>query len=224
MDEQIITIKDIPESSFSIDIPSPSISITQATNRDPNETKEIKRKTVRLHNTSYQARLGKHMDIIQRKILDNNIRLSSHPTDMLRISVERDPRSRDLNSRTIKAAEVLPIILPPLKDIPLRHFVKEGEDITISSLYTIAQQEYFEIYAPVEAKLDMDDLLVRIMDDPNSDRPYVMILQVTEILGTFGYASLRYMKYFTTFYSEQLPQKVIDIIKEANRKRLALEW
>ena len=55
---------------------------------------------------------------------------------------------------------------------------KEGEDITITSLYTINQQEYFEIYAPVEAQLNMDDLLVRIMYDPNSDRPYIMILQV----------------------------------------------
>ena len=141
---------------------------------------------------------------------------------MLRIKAERDPRSQDLISRTIEAAEVLPIILPPLKDIPLRYFEKEGEDITITSLYTINQQEYFEIYAPIEAQLNMDDLLVRIMYDPNSDRPYVMILQVTEILGTFGYSSLTYMKYFVTFYSERLPQKVIDIIRDAERKRLCI--
>ena len=212
------------EEQFTTDAPSPIVRIGGGRNVSKTAVQEKIRNKIRFHNTTFQARLGQKLDAIQRQVLDNNIRLSSHPTDMLRIKAERDPRSQDLVSRTIEAAEVLPIILPPLKDIPLRYFEKEGEDITITSLYTINQQEYFEIYAPVEAQLNMDDLLVRIMYDPNSDRPYIMILQVTEMLGTFGYSSLTYMKYFVTFYNEKLPQKVIDIIKEQDQKRLILGW
>lgn len=221
---EIIITPQVEDTQFVVEASSPIVRVSRASNVSRTAVQEKIRNKIRFHNTTFQARLGQKLDAIQRQVLDNNIRLSSHPTDMLRIKAERDPRSQDLISRTIEAAEVLPIILPPLKDIPLRYFEKEGEDITISSLYTINQQEYFEIYAPVEAKLNMDDLLVRIMYDPNSDRPYIMILQVTEILGTFGYSSLTYMKYFATFYSEKLPQKVVDIIKEQDQRRLILGW
>ena len=46
----------------------------------------------RMKRTSYQAKLGKKIDNITNKVLDNNIRLASHPTDMLRIEVERAER------------------------------------------------------------------------------------------------------------------------------------
>ena len=55
----------------------------------------------RMRRTSYQAKLGKKIDNITNKVLDNNIRLASHPTDMLRIEVERDERSHDIVSRTV---------------------------------------------------------------------------------------------------------------------------
>ena len=46
--------------------------------------------------TDFQARLGRKLDNIRKRVLDNNIRLSAHPTDMLRIAVQRDERSHDL--------------------------------------------------------------------------------------------------------------------------------
>ena len=74
----------------------------------------------RMRRTSYQAKLGKKIDNITNKVLDNNIRLASHPTDMLRIEVERDERSHDIVSRTVVNSEVMPIILPKMEDIPMR--------------------------------------------------------------------------------------------------------
>lgn len=189
------------------------------------ESQAIRR---RMRRTTYQARLGRRLDRVHQKVLDNNLRLSSNPTDMLRISIERDPRSRDIISRTISSAEVLPIILPAMKDIPIRHLsgYREGQDVIIPSLYTIQENEYFEIYSPVEAKLCPDDLLIRIIyDDINCpDDPYVMILQVSEQLATIGFSSIRYYKYWCTFYNEALPQAIIDIIKKDQIKRQLLGW
>lgn len=182
----------------------------------------------RMHRTTFQARLGRKMDTIHRRILDNDIRLSSHPTNMLRIAIERDPRSRDIVSRTIESAEVLPIILPPMQDIPIRHLsgYRDGQDVIVPSLYTIDQKEYFEIYAPVRVKLNPDDLLIRIIyDDVNCpDDPYVIVLQVSEQFATIGYSAVRHYKYWVTYYNEKLPQTVIDIIKKDQTKRQLLGW
>lgn len=178
----------------------------------------------RMHRTTFQARLGRRLDLITRKIIDNSVRLSSHPTDMIRISAKRDERSRDLISRTIKSVEILPIILPPLKDIPLRHFIREGSEIQIPSLYSIDQQAYFEIYAPAEVKLEVEDLLFRMIYDENSDDPYVLCLQVKEQFATVGYSTIKMKKFWCTIYDEALPQPIIDILRRANTKREILQW
>lgn len=180
----------------------------------------------RMKRTSYQAKLGKKIDNITNKVLDNNIRLASHPTDMLRIEVERDERSHDIMSRTITNSEIMPIILPKMEDIPMRQFKREGTETMIPSLFSIAQEEYFEVYAPTECNLNEDDLLIRILYDksPNIDEPYVFVLQVKEVLGTFGYSSLLWKKCLTTFYDEALPPAILDTIQEAIEKREMLNW
>ena len=182
----------------------------------------------RMARTSFQARLGRKLDNIQRKSLDNTIRLSSNPTDMLRIKIDRDERSRDIISRTLTSIEVLPIIFPKIESIPMRHLegYRDGTEVTIPSLYTIDQKEYFELYAPVQCKLNPDDLLVRIIyDDINCpDDPYVMILQITEQLATVGYSSIRYYTYWACYYNEKLPNKILSVIKSDQIKRSLLKW
>lgn len=177
-----------------------------------------------MHHTTFQARLGRRLDYINRQVTDNNIRLSSHPTDMIRLHIERDPRSRDLVYRQIEGWEVLPIILPPLKDIPLRHFVREGSEIQIPSLFTIDQQAYMEIYAPAQVKLEPEDLLFRMIYDPNADEPYILCLQVKEQLATIGYSTINYLKYFVTIFDEKIPKTVVSVLKEANERREELGW
>ena len=176
--------------------------------------------------TSYQAKLGRKIDNITNKVLDNNIRLASHPTDMLRIEVERDERSHDIVSRTITNSEIMPVILPKMEDIPMRQFKREGTETMIPSLFSIAQEEYFEVYAPTECNLNEDDLLIRILYDksPNIDEPYIFVLQVKEVLGTFGYSSLLWKKCLTTFYDEALPPAILTTIQEAIEKRDLLYW
>lgn len=199
-----------------------NVNIKSNPNKNPMATDSGRR----MRRTSFQARLGKKLDRISQKILDNDIRLTSNPTDMLRIQVNRDSRSSDLKSRTVKSVEVLPIILPVLKDIPLRHMLREETDILVPSMYMIAQEEYFEVWAPIEVDLNEDDLLIRILNDssPEISDPYVMVLQVKEVLGTFGYASLVWKKCLCTFYDEALPNQIINVIKADIKKREELGW
>lgn len=188
-------------------------------------TPTIEKKSRRMRRTTFQARLGKKIDNISLKVLDNNIRLTAHPTDMLRIAVERDPRTRDIVSRTVENTEIMPIILPKMVDIPLRQLKREGTtttDVMIPSLYaTMQSQDYFEVYAPVECKLNEDDLLIRILYEsaPNVTEPYVMVLQVKEVLATFGYSSVMWKKVIVVFYEEILPEKIIQIIQDSIYKR-----
>ena len=191
-------------------------------NRDPMSTPYGRR----MHRTVYQAKLGKKLDAMNQKVIDNNLRLSAHPTDMIRISVNRDERSHDLISRTVESVEVMPILLPKMEDIPLRHFIRDDTDIMIPSLFTTPDQEYFEVYAPVEMDLNEDDLLVRVLNDssPDIDESYIMVLQVKEVLGTFGYSSLVWKKLIVTFYDEKLPNQIVNAVKESIKKRERLNW
>lgn len=204
--------------------PTSDISVKVVKNINDNPLKSISGR--RMRRTSFQARLGNKLDNITQRVIDNNIRLTSHPTDMLRIQVNRDERSHDLKSRTLKSVEILPIILPVLKDIPLRHMLRDETDILVPSMYMIANEEYFEVYAPIEVDLNEDDLLVRILTDQSYEinDPYVMVLQVKEVLGTFGYASLVWKKCLCTFYDEQLPGQIINLIKADIKKRNQLGW
>lgn len=197
-----------------------NIFITPSTKLNKNT-----RKSRQFRRTTFQSRLGRKVDNIALKVLDNNIRLTAHPTDMLRIAVDRDPRSRDIISRTVQSTEIMPIILPNMVDIPLRQLKREGTtttDVMIPSLYsTMMQQDYFEVYAPVECNLTEEDLLIRMLYDssPNVEEPYIMVLQVKEVLATFGYSSVMWKKVIVTFYDETLPDKIIEIIQDSIKKR-----
>ena len=180
----------------------------------------------RFHRTVYQAKLGYKQDIQKRKILDNNLRLSSHPTDMLRITTIRDIRSGDIQSRSVDSAEVLPILLPVMKDVPLRKFSSlDNKDVLIPSLYVIGGRAYFELYAPASAQLKPEDLLVRLISDPNAPQdPYVLVLQVKEALATISYTSILYERYQATLFDESLNDDIIKAIKAAYAKRIGIEY
>ncbi len=177
----------------------------------------------RMQHSAWQARLGNKLDPIKRKVLDNQILLTSHPTDMLRIRTNRDERSHDIISRTIISSEILPIILPIMKDVPLRR-MQHVDGKTILSLSPLEDDKAFEAYCPMQGQLERDDLLFRILKDPYSDSPYFMVLQVKDELGTLSYSSLLYVKYKLSFYDEPLPEAITNKLYEFAKKRGELSW
>lgn len=218
LDFEIESEPDVSIQSETISIQSDPIDL-----QDP--VADVRTKTPRKYRTtSFQARLGKRLDAITRKVLDDRISLTAHPTDMLRISVKRDSRSGDLLSRTITSSEVVPIIFPNMKDVPLRHFATEDDkDVLLPSFYAFSQEQHFDLYAPITVQVDIDDLLIRFVY--NEDRlPWISVLQVKDILSTVGYNSILYNKLQCTFYDETLPEKVLSLIRSAIDRRELLGW
>ena len=180
----------------------------------------------RIHRSSWQARLGMKTDIVKRKIVDNSILLSSHPTDMLRVRVEKDPRSGDILNRTIIANEILPILFPALVDIPIRRLERDDGNWVLSGLDSSNEDiRSIEAYAPMEAELRRDDLLIRIIiSDPDQTLPGVMVFQVKDELATFSYNTILYSKYNLSFYDETLPTSVLQAMVDAAAKREIVRW
>lgn len=209
----------------SLEDPSNYPSIISWVKRDFSKDRSDRENSM-LHRTSFQARLGKKLDRIYQRTLDNRIRLSSHITDVLRIKVERDPRSGDITTRKVESAEVLPVMLPVLRDFPLRRMPTEEGDMIVPSMPFPAEghEQMWEIYAPLNAQLDLDDLLFRIIEDPYSDRPYIMCLQVKQMSGTLNYSSVLYLRYQVTYYDEKLPAIIVSAIREAYNKRQAVGY
>ena len=199
------------------------ITTTDVTSSGFDITDKINKST-KVNVNTYQARLGRRLDKISKKIIDNCIRLTSSPTNMIRIKKDIDERSHDVISRTVTASDVISVIFPTIKDIPLRSLDSDGNLSPVPSMYTMNEQTYFEIYTPFYEGLDMDDVLVRIIFDEENDRNYVMALQVREILGTIGSSSLRWKKYWVTLADTDLPSKIVEIIKQATKQRETLGW
>jgi len=177
----------------------------------------------RSHRSAWQGRLGAKMDTLRTKVLDNSLLLTAHPTDMLRIRTERDPRSQDVVSRTVVAAEVLPIVLPILKDVPMRRIIKENQQAVVT--FSMAEDaKPFEIYSALSNQLYRDDLLFRIIKDPYSDSPYLLAMQIKDEVATLAYSSLLYVKYKATIFDEKLPQAIVDQLVAFATKRELLKW
>lgn len=182
----------------------------------------------RVNRTAWQARLAAKLDPIKRKVIDNQIMLSGFPIDMLRISTKRDKRTGDVQTRTVVSNEVLPIIFPEMKDVPLRRLTRDGDsgaitldlDLSVNNTHT----GKIDVFCPYAAQLERDDLLIRIWDDTVSDLPYVTVFQVKDQLGTFTTNSLLYIKHQLTLFDEQLPNQVIQVIVDTVRKRSNLRW
>lgn len=191
------------------------------------ETRRVEESSISklMRRTRYQAKLGRKLDNINRKVMDNNIRLSGQPTDMLRIKVNRDPISNDLVSRTIISTEIIPVIFPNMEKVPLRRLTRDGElEVLVPNLYQFYDDQYWTLYTPAEIRLDEDDLLLRLIYDPYSDEPNVVCMQVKESLAIVGYNSIVWLENHVTLYDEPLAPSIINIIIEANKKREKIGW
>lgn len=180
----------------------------------------------RLNRSSWQARLGMRTDMVKKKVVDNSILLSAHPTDMIRVHTERDERSGDILSRTIVSNEILPIMFPALKEIPIRRIEREDNQLVLSGVDTSSDDvKMVDAYCPMEAQLRRDDLLIRVLlADNDHSLPSVMIFQVKDEFATFSYNSILYTKFHLSFYDESLPNSVLQAMVDAAAKREIVKW
>lgn len=186
----------------------------------------------------FQSRLAMKHGIIQRKILDNQVSLAGNPTDCIRIQYKLNSEG-DIESRIVSKADIVQIIWPPMKDIPLRRIHKEDSDgkinetlgsYYITSLTGIATEddtnnsEKFKLYFEHGADINQGDLIVRVFIDPDVECPIVLAVKVSELLGTFGHTMLLWESAICTLDVENIPPKLANVIGSMAERRLHIKF
>lgn len=174
----------------------------------------------------YQTRLGSKLDKIRRKLTDNMISLSGNLLDFLKISTKRTKQG-DILSRRIEDIDVIEVLLPPLKDIPMRRILLDSSTPLLEQFGTsldLGELLPFEIYTQTKYNLDVDDLLIRVISDSQSDRLYCMVLQIKDTFTTVGSWSMIWRKYYASYYDQNLPSEVLELIIGAQNRRQILGW
>lgn len=182
----------------------------------------------------FQSRLALKQEIMKRKILDNQIELAGNPTDCIRITCTRNDEG-DITNRVISKATVDSIIWPPLKELPIRK-IHKNKDTTgqgkvsyqITSLVGMAEEgqneSMFKLYFPHNADLNVDDMIVRVFIDPDVEDPIILVVKIVEVLGTFGQMMLLSESANCALDTEDIPEKLANVIGEMAERRLHIKF
>lgn len=179
----------------------------------------------------FGARLGMKHDVIRRKVSDNNLEITGTPTDCIRIKVKKNQEG-DTISSTVEKADVVNVNFPPMVDVPYRYIRKTDAEggraaFSITSLVAATmddQQKAYEIIAPHGAILDVGDLICRVFLDPEQALPIVLVMKVTDMLGTIGSSMMFSHKYRCTIEMDAMPDQVVAVIAEMAQRRMKVKF
>jgi hypothetical protein len=175
---------------------------------------------------TFQARLLAKMGRVSQKLVDQQIKLMGVITDVIRITGKFTTQS-DYISRTVDDIDIIEIAFPGLTDVPMRRFVmNSGQAISANDAVSKEgdEQEPFECFAPVTSKVKQDDIILKFFENPIGDDPWLLMLQVSDVMGTFGARSIIWQKLNLVYYSEEIdPQIYTWALDMANRRKI-LNW
>jgi hypothetical protein len=174
-------------------------------------------------NRTYQSRLGKTQDKLKRKLLGNTTSLLGTATDLIRIRVKLT-KAGDKESTILDSIDNVPIVFPPLVDIPFRRISGENGEYKIDVLPSITDEEKLQVSCSRGDKLYVGDLLFRVFLEVDAAMPVVLAFEVVEALGTFGVNSMISTKFNLTLYSEKLPQVIEEYLIAMAVRRQYLGW
>jgi hypothetical protein len=171
--------------------------------------------------TTFQSRLSSKLNNISRKLHDNSIRLGGVAVDCIRITPKVSAQG-DIISRKVEDLDVISAIFPPLQDIPLKK-VKNDSGQTIIIPYTFDIQP-IEVLIPSNFLIDANDLIIKFYENLERQDPYIAIMEVKDMLGTFGARSIIYNKYKLTFFDGVLPDQILQWCIDMAKRRQELKW
>lgn len=186
-------------------------------------------------NRSFQSRLGKYQDNIRRKMLDNQISLTGQAADTIRVRLKMT-KQLDIESRIVDSVDVIPVIFPPMIDVPYRRvndedYYRINQDSTpdedkmvIQVLPQMVELFPIEIMTTRADKVNTNDLIFRVIMEPDIAYPLAIALEIVDALGTFGIHSMIYSKFKAVYYNEVLPKEIMDYIAATAVRRLNLGW
>ncbi len=172
---------------------------------------------------TFQSRLAAKQNAIAQKLSDNAISWLGTLTDVIRIKLNKN-HVGDVNSKIITAIDAVEIMFPPLKDIPMWRFTNNGSVSSQSADIHGEDKQPMVGAAPVSSKVDQGDIIIKFFDNPMSDKPMVLILQIKDVLGTFGQRSIIFQKLNISYYDEQLEPEIWQWCMDAATRRKILKW
>lgn len=171
---------------------------------------------------TFQSRLAAKQNKIAQKLSDNAISLLGTATDVIKITSKKNNMG-DLISRTVNDIDVIEIIFPGMVDVPMWRFTKDGVSGSSHDIHS-GDIQPFVLAAPLSSRVDQDDILIKFFEDPAGDNPFVLVLQIKDVLGTFGGRSIIYQKMNASYYDEQLEPEIWQWCIEIAERRNLLKW
>jgi hypothetical protein len=171
--------------------------------------------------------MGKVGDSMRIKLLDNLQYQIADATDCVRMKTRKTYEGDDI-SWICERADVVNLIFPPMTDIPVRKIRKDGRasgyQITslVSAMDDGEQVKLYTVQVPINSDIDVGDLIFRIVDVGRSDFALVTMLQVSELLGTFGHSHIIMQKVNMTIPTETPPTEIIDTMVQVAQRRQML--
>jgi hypothetical protein len=172
-------------------------------------------------NNSFQARLSGKLNNLHKKLLDNSIKLAGSLTDVMRLSITYSKQG-DKQSCTVTGLDVIELMFPKLEDIPLKKILGSG----FINLAVFKDEEVDPIVCltPMVYDIKAGDFILKYLENPANTNPWVLLLEVKDILGTFGDRSLLYQKIQLSYPDGVIPSQVTDYILDMASRRETLKW
>lgn len=180
--------------------------------------------------SSFQSRLAMKQDTFKRKVIDNsNLLLVSNPVDCFRIRKKSSYRG-DETGLLVESVDVVPIVFPALDDVPIQKIVTDEEtqqwQLTglVDAFEDGQEDKLYTIQAAYGADLKTGDLLVRVFLDEAQKVEAVLIMEIQNILGTFGGMKLIMEKFSCTIPTYQIPREIVDVVKQMVERRVQIAY
>jgi hypothetical protein len=174
---------------------------------------------------TFQSRIATKQDNIRRKLNDNLLTWVGLACDCIRIQTYTN-REGDPLQHIVKEATIENIVFPPLRDVPIRDLIDKDGQYTLTSLVSSVvspdqgeDKDYYIVSAPRNSKLSVNDLLFRVFLEPEARFPSVLPLEVSEKLGTIGGNSMISNSFKVAICTQELPQKIVDVIVAMAKRR-----
>jgi hypothetical protein len=173
---------------------------------------------------------GARLDIItsriKRKVVDNILRLSSAPCDVLLVKASKN-KEGDTLAHIVKDHLIVPVVWPPLKDVPYRSLKNVDGAFTLTSLvneFDESEGKNYEISIPHKYHIETGNLLFRVFLDDDYKFPAVLGLECVETLGDFTLNMLVQTKIKCVLYTENLPDELTNLIGEFATTRMKVGY
>jgi hypothetical protein len=163
---------------------------------------------------SIQEKIANALSPLQRKLFDQHVNLmgSEHKVIRLKVTVDR----YDTETVDIISDDIITVILDIPTEIPLYRLRGESKEQIDSTtglyLYDILP---IEGYSKFEDNVEKFDIIIKkIYDDVDSTDPMLMILRISEVLGSLNANNLVWKKFYCAPYNLRIGTSLQALIDE----------